>query len=117
MKTHFASVVTLVFLFCRCAIAFSADPSPEWIWASDKRQPDVAICLKTGFTVGNELRRAQAVLVAEYCHSTVWVNGKRIAAQEPFGPAMKLDLTEALREGENTLGLCCRSVPGPAAVM
>ena len=41
----------------------------------------------------------------------------RIAEQEPFGPAMKVDLTDFLREGENTLGVCCLSVAGPAAVM
>lgn len=90
---------------------------PQWIWSAAERKPGEALCLSTQITIGKQLRRAECIGVADYCHGIVYVNGKPVARQEPYGPMLKLDLAEVLREGKNTFGFCCRSVTGPAAVM
>src|SRR5687767_11069615 len=119
MRTLLAPTLALVLLLhCSGLGSLSADEHPpQWIWVGEDRTPNEAACLKKQFTLDKPLRRAQCLVAAEYCHARIFLNGKLVAVQEPYAPISQLDITESMRYGENTLGVCCLSVSGPAAVM
>jgi putative heme-binding domain-containing protein len=111
-----ARLLIAVLLFGLCKSALAAD-GPLWIWIAAARRANETVCLRTQIPVKKDLRRAQAVVAADYGHARVFLNGQPVARQEAYGPVLKLDLTAALKEGENAFGLSVLGVAGPTAVM
>lgn len=118
MKKQLALATPLFFLLTAALSADGVvDTSSQWIWTRADRRPHQYICLRTTFNVRERLRSAELILAAEYCHSALYVNDERVVRGEPYGPLIKIDIAARLTPGENSLGVCCRSVDGPAAVM
>ncbi|MCH8922144.1 MAG: hypothetical protein IIA67_03215, partial [Planctomycetes bacterium] len=108
-------LLALACLIAMPAVGQSA-AAPQWIWPTAQRRADGRVCLRGEVSVGRQLRRAELRVVADFCHARVFVNGKPIAVFGPYESRRTLDVTDHLRSGKNTLGFCCRSARGPAAV-
>jgi putative heme-binding domain-containing protein len=90
--------------------------APQWVWSTAERQADQWVCLRGEVQAGRQLRRAELRVVADFCHARVFINGKPVATRGPYETLLTRDVTDYLRSGKNTLGVCCRSARGPAAV-
>ena len=89
---------------------------PQWIWATGEQQADVALCLRNEFATTVKLERARLWLATDFCHASLFVNGRHVAVCPPFGDSVEVDITEPLRAGSNTLVVCCQGVDGPSAL-
>ena len=91
-------------------------PTAHWIWHRSDRNLGQQVCLFTRHEL--TLRPATARLrgVAGYCRAVFYVNGRPVGAREPYEQLLEIDVADQLVEGQNTLGVSCRSVDGPAAV-
>ena len=93
------------------------DPSmPKWIWGRQDRSAGQQACLFTRFDLNDRVLRARLRGVADYCRATLYVNGQRVGGREPYGPVVDVDVADRLNVGQNTIGVCCRSIDGPSAV-
>lgn len=116
---RFALGIALLFTFHSAHVdgATSESPSPQWIWGAAKRNSEQAFCVRREFSVEGRIDHALLTVVADFARAAIFLNGRRVATQEPYGKVVRLDVTEQLHSGENAIGLCVRSVDGPAAVM
>ncbi|MBT6157754.1 MAG: c-type cytochrome [Planctomycetaceae bacterium] len=107
-------IVTL----CTTQVGIAANEvaAPEWIWASPARTVAQQPCLFANFEVTGRVRSARLSGAVDYAHAIVYVNGHRVGSREPYGTQLETDVSEKLKPGKNTVGICCRSVDGPAAV-
>ena len=103
---------------CLSHVGVAADePSmPDWIWGRQDRNAGGQVCLFTRFDLNDRVLSTRLRGVADYCRAALYVNGQRVGGREPYGPVFVSDVVDRLKAGQNTIGVCCRSVDGPAAV-
>ncbi|HUE71544.1 MAG TPA: PQQ-dependent sugar dehydrogenase [Pirellulaceae bacterium] len=99
------------------------DALPHWIWDRNT-SGDVGLdagaggeCrLERGFAVERPNQSAKLRLAADFCQATVRINGRGLLTIEPYSPTTDVDVTSAIRIGENRITVDCKSVGGPAAI-
>ncbi len=74
------------------------------------------VCLRTEFVVKSEVTKARLLLLADFCRTSIFVNGSPVATVPPYDPLIEVDLKDAVKAGSNVVTFCCRSVDGPSAV-
>lgn len=90
--------------------------APQWIWVTADRSPGQSGSLRRSFVVNGQATDARLDLAADFTLCHVKLNGKTLTELDEYGPWLKLDLTDKLRPGDNTIELQCVSGDGPAAV-
>lgn len=90
----------------------AADGVPHWIWDGDQRE----CSLERSFAADGLVQSATLRLAADFCHATVEINGRGVLTVEPYSPTTDVDVTSAIRGGENRIAVRCKSVAGPAAI-
>lgn len=117
----FKRIIAVISLSVFLPALLHAEPTesetPQWIWSSKKRRPNQQVCFRTTLKIKERLRTAELIVAAEYCRGAVFVNDELVDRIEPYGSPTQLDITRQLAVGDNSLGICCLSVRGPAAVM
>jgi len=100
-----------------------AMPLPYWIWRRDTSadvgltQPAQPPCrLERTFDVDQPAASAALRLAADFCRASVEINGRQIASVEPYCPTINVDVTAAIKTGNNQIVITAESVAGPAAV-
>ena len=76
-------------------------PAPHWIAPADKGTSTAT--LGRGFTVDGPLQSATLKFAADFCFATVTINQKPVLEVAPFVQLQTLDVTDAVRRGENLL--------------
>lgn len=103
----------------------SADESlapPHWIWSRDTSGvATVAVenerCrFERRFTLDAPPRSAALHIAADFCSAKIEINGRTVAAAEPYSQALDLDVAPAIRGGENVIHIAAEAIPGPAAI-
>jgi len=90
--------------------------APHWIWATPDQSAGQVVNLRRSFTVTKPTVNAQLHLSADFTRCRVRLNGRTIVELDEYGPWLELDVTQHLRQGDNTIELGCISGKGPAAV-
>lgn len=97
--------------------------SPQWIWSRDTcadtglLSPDNRDCrLQRSFLLERPLESATLQMAGDFCHAAVSINGRGVLTCEPYCPTCSVDVTAAMRAGENRIAVTARAVPGPAAL-
>ena len=90
----------------------AADGVPQWIWDRGQRE----CSLSRSFTVELPIQSASLRLAADFCDATVRINGRGVLTVEPYSPTTDVDVTSAIRAGENRVAVECQSVDGPSAI-
>jgi putative heme-binding domain-containing protein len=117
LRSVIRSSVFLTVLFTT-AVAWSNDPTlqPEWIWPARTRQTNQTAHFRKQFSIDGQLKRAELRVAADFNRMIIFLNGKRVARCESYGPIVSADVTPALTLGKNVLTANCVSDGGPAAV-
>ena len=92
----------------------AADVLPHWIWTNEPGSQRATF--QHNFTAPSAVQSASLRAVADFCLAGIWINGRPVGAIEPYGPALDIDVTAAIRAGQNELTIQAAAVPGPAAV-
>jgi putative heme-binding domain-containing protein len=96
----------------------AASEPPHWIWNARERRPAQSVCLMQEVTLDAPPRRAELVVLADFCRSVVYVNGEPVGRGEPYGPIVRVDIAGRLERGKNVVGIVCQSsASGPAAAL
>jgi putative heme-binding domain-containing protein len=106
------------------AVAASASPLPYWIWHRDTcangeltSHVQGSCRLERTFQVGQAPASAALRLAADFCHAVVAVNGRPVVSVEPYSPAIDVDVTAAIKIGENQIVISADPVAGPSAMV
>jgi putative heme-binding domain-containing protein len=91
-------------------------PLPRWVWVNPDTPRARQAFFRHAFEVPGEVAAAELTGVADFCHLTISLNGKRVAEVEDFGPRFHLDVSGWVRKGENLLAVRAASHSGPAAL-
>ena len=110
-----STVLSLMTLLSLASVAGAAGP-PQWIWPLENRTPGTQSCIFTRFELNDTPQQVRLWGLADYCHAAFYINGNRVQSSEPFDGMFSIELADHLRTGPNTIGVCCRSGEGPAAV-
>jgi len=97
------------------AVRGYSDEPLEWIWTSPDRAAQPTAFLRTAVDVRDGLRRATAIVVVDYAHWALHLNGRRLAERQPFDRPLSIDITDHLKVGENELTIDAQA-KGPAAL-
>ena len=105
------------------AAAEGAAPLPSWIWHRDTcaevglaEHAEPACRLQRTFEVDQPAASAALRLAADFCRATVEINGRQIASVEPFSPTIDVEVTAAIKTGDNQIVIAAQPVAGPSAV-
>lgn len=113
------SVFVLVFACCT-TVAFSAEQPegsrPHWIWMTVDRSAGQSVTLTRSFHIAGPVVNARLRLAADFTRCRVLLNGRPLDDLDEFAPWIELDLTDHVKQGDNSLQLECRSGEGPAAI-
>jgi putative heme-binding domain-containing protein len=117
LKWLFAS---LPLLFVIPSAAAAADPTaPDWIWSHDTTSATTTnqnCRLERTFEIAGAIQSANLRLAADFCQATVELNGRPVLTALPYSPTSGVDVTLAVKPGENRIAVLANPVPGPAAI-
>jgi putative heme-binding domain-containing protein len=75
-------------------------PKAEWIWGKPNPGDGERFFLLKTFTT--KAKKAKLTATCDN-HMTVWVNGKRVAASDTWESPVTVDVSKAIKDGENTI--------------
>src|SRR5262245_51156773 len=114
---RWSNCLPLLAAACLTARLAAADALPHWIWTAETSEPAGGRAqLDYSFTAPSAVQSASLRLLADFCVAGVSINGRPVAAIEPYGPALDVEVTAAIRAGQNEISIQAAAVPGPAAV-
>jgi len=87
----------------------------QWLWV-EHEPPTQTVRFSRTFRVPAKAERVELRAVADHAALTVTLNDARVAWSPPCGAMIKADVTQHVREGENTITLHALPVEGPTAV-
>ena len=79
-------------------------------------RPPEACRFERRFTLDSLPRSGTLRFAADFASATIEINSRTVAAVEPFSPTLDLDVTTALRSGDNQIIVDVKAVPGPSAI-
>ena len=88
---------------------------PQWIWVAAGDGESRWRFTRT-FAEKQAIQSARLRFAADFCRATVLVNGQAVLRVEPYCPTQDVDVTAALRRGDNSLEVRVEPVAGPAAI-
>lgn len=117
IETPYRSIVTLALfagaVFCA---PLPAEPVPHWIWRSEEEALPAATVFQRDFTSPEGVQRATLAGVADFCRMIVRLNGKTVAEGEAYSDPVFVDVTAAIRQGQNLLEVTAFGLEGPCAL-
>jgi putative heme-binding domain-containing protein len=113
------AAVTLAALLAVTAVqatALAADPTPEWIWTSDKPKDNERAFFRK--TIELKAKPKSAAFIGSCDNGmTLFVNGQQLAEGNEWASPTKQDLTKRLKEGKNVIAIRGRNNEGIAALV
>ena len=126
---YFRSLCALGLFACLAVTpVLAADPPPvasesvlHWIWNRDTAlefgiPPREKTRLERVFQTDEPIQTATVRIAADYCGAAVEINGRPVLTLEPFSPTTEVEVTSALRRGENRIAVAAASIDGPPAI-
>ena len=119
------AVVGCVSSFGWAAVSTAAESQPpRWIWvapaAGGAARSDVgagrSVRFSRSFTPSAAVVKADLRFAADFCAARIELNGRTVLDVEPYCRTQTLDVTDALRRGENRIVVEASTVAGPSAV-
>ncbi len=87
----------------------------QWVWVSPTATTNQRAHMLRLFEVDGEVARARLVATCDN-HATIFLNGERVAHSDTWESPVAVDVTAALLQGRNTLGVECRNDGGAAGL-
>jgi len=92
-------------------------PGPSWIWDVPVSLPAARKCrLNRSFELDSAVQRAVLKFAADFCWAEVKINDRSVLAITPYCQTQELDVTDAMRRGENRIEVLAEANDGPAAI-
>jgi putative heme-binding domain-containing protein len=92
----------------------AAGTPPAWVWDSSPQDGE-EVFLRRTFAVGPDARDARLVVSCDN-HCRVFVNGAKVGSSDEWEAPLRLDVTSALRAGDNVLAVHAWNDGGVAAL-
>ncbi|HEV7402670.1 MAG TPA: c-type cytochrome [Chthoniobacteraceae bacterium] len=89
---------------------------PQWIWISAKAKDGEKATFRTNFTVADPVKSANLSVTCDN-EATASLNGTQVAKSGDWKAPAKVDVTKAIKIGENTLTIDGLNHEGTAAVV
>ena len=106
--------LTIFLLYITSAMGLAIAKQPQWIWVETEVKNQKAI-FKTTFDVKSEVTAAWLSCVGESTHLSIDLDGTDICSLEAYDPMVRIDVTESIRQGKQTIKARCNGVEGPSA--
>ncbi|MEO1983217.1 MAG: hypothetical protein ABGZ23_07485 [Fuerstiella sp.] len=92
------------------------DKAPEWVWVNDDWHGHRNVVFSYAFDAPAAFSEARLRLFADFADCSVSLNGQSVVAVDDFGPHLDLDVTDFLRQHENTVRVHAQGSDGPSAI-
>jgi putative heme-binding domain-containing protein len=124
MSPKIRETLRCLFLLVLTAICWTpphvsaAEPAtPQWIWvAGVDRDGRSAAKMQRSFVVPQVSERARLRATSDFAALSIVINGRSVAALEPYDPPIEIDVARHLTAGTNTLIASAVGVSGPSAI-
>jgi putative heme-binding domain-containing protein len=93
----------------------NVDPLPKWIWTPERGTTGKLLFAKT-FDLNEVPQQAELHIAADFCSVSVTLNGESVLSLEDYSPITRLDVTQFVVPGENSIQVAAIASEGPSAV-
>ncbi len=119
---EFAPVKARLVRFTIMATSDGAEPALDEleIWSASPSEADaMKMYTRKVFELAGESGDLRAATLSVTCddHCIVWINGKRVAANDNWQAPVQVDVKEVLRRGRNVIAVECRDDKKPAGLL